>query len=340
MHKTSYILGPCSAESEQQVWDTALAIKALVPDAIFRAGLWKPRTNPTAFAGVGETGIPWLVKVQNELGLPVATEVATPEHVATCLAAGIRHLWIGARTTSNPIMVQAIAKEIEKSLKEITIYIKNPINPDIDLWTGAIERFKAVGVTHIKAVHRGFSTPYANHWRNAPIWSIPMELKRRYPTLPILCDPSHIAGEAAKVSEVAKEAITIGFDGLMIEAHITPEKALSDAQQQLTTAALETLISSLPIRNKETIIDTELAGLRQQIDEIDDALWQLIQQRLEVAQTIGEYKRTHQMAVLQSGRYENLLNRRLSWAKEHNISEATVREIMEAIHTESVKKQI
>ncbi len=334
-----FILGPCSAESEQQVLATAAVIHDMAPNALFRAGLWKPRTNPGAFSGVGEKGLEWLIKVQDELGMPVATEVATPEHVTLCLNAGIRHLWIGARTTSNPIMVQAIAETIGAT-NEVTLYVKNPINPDIALWLGTIERFKEAGVKNIVAVHRGFSTLYSTAWRNAPVWSIPMELKRRYPDLLLLCDPSHIAGEATKVCEIAQEAMTIGYDGLMIECHISPDKALSDAAQQLTPDALGELLQTLPARSKNIATDNELAGLRQQIDEIDDALWQLILQRLDVAQQIGNYKRTHKMTVLQSERYEHILTHRLAWAKEHGVSEDIVRQVLEAIHAASIKKQV
>ncbi len=341
------LLGPCSAESELQIWQTASALQQIAPHAIFRAGLWKPRTSPTAFAGVGEKGLSWLLRVQNELHLPVATEVVIPEHITACIEAGITHLWIGARTTANPIMVQALADACQQILTQtpqqpLTLYIKNPINPDIALWVGAIERLQAAGVQQIYAIHRGFSTLYKSEWRNAPIWSIPIELRRRFPNLPIICDPSHITGNANRVHEIATEAMKLGLDGLMIECHHAPEHALSDSQQQLTPTSLQVLLSNLSQRipSTEPQEDTTLLALRQQIDEIDNELWQLLAQRLNVAQQIGQYKQKHQMPILQRQRYEDILQKRIRWAESHHISEETVRKIMEAIHTESVKRQL
>ncbi len=342
----SYLLaGPCSAESMEQVWETAVAIQAIAPSAIFRAGLWKPRTSPTAFAGVGATGLPWLMRVQQELGMPVATEIATPEHLNVCIKAGIQHYWIGARTTANPIMMQALADAFQASCmlfsRPITVYVKNPINPDINLWIGAIERLQQAGISEIVAVHRGFSTLYNSEWRNAPMWSLPMELRRRMPHVPVICDPSHIAGEADKVGAIAQEALTIGFDGLMVECHYSPAHALSDAMQQLTPESLHALLTHLNQRkNTEVTSDTTLFALRQQIDEIDDELWQLIAKRLEVAHEIGAYKKVQNMPILQSERYENILQKRIRWAAQHGISEETVRQLMDAIHTESVKQQL
>ncbi len=341
------LAGPCSAESEQQVWETASAIQQIAPHAIFRAGLWKPRTSPTAFAGVGEKGLSWLLRVQNELHMHVATEVVIPEHITTCIEAGITHLWIGARTTANPIMMQALADCFQQILSHnpnlpLVVYIKNPINPEIALWGGAIERLQAAGVQHICAVHRGFSTLYESEWRNTPMWSIPIELHRRFPTLPIICDPSHITGNAVRVRDIAIEAMKLGLNGLMIECHYAPENALSDAEQQITPATLQKLLAELPQRNQvtDTPEDTTLLALRQQIDEIDNELWQLIAQRLNVAQQIGQYKQANQMPVLQHKRYEEILQKRIQWATHHHISEETVRQIMETIHTESVKRQL
>ncbi len=342
----SYLLaGPCSAESMEQVWKTAVAIQRIVPSAIFRAGLWKPRTSPTAFSGVGEQGLPWLMRVQNELGMPVATEIATPEHLNLCIEAGISHFWVGARTTANPIMMQALADAFHKirnqSSNPITVYVKNPINPDINLWLGAIERLQQAGISQIVAVHRGFSTLYNSEWRNAPMWSLPMELRRCMPHLPVICDPSHIAGEADKVGAIAQEALTIGFDGLMVECHYSPTDALSDANQQLTPDSLHALLTQLNQRkNTKITSDTTLLSLRQQIDEIDDELWQLIAKRLQIVHEIGAYKKVQNMPILQSERYENILQRRIRWATQHGISEETVRQLMDAIHTESVKKQL
>ncbi len=341
------IVGPCSAETESQVFSTAQAIQRIAqqsaPHTIYRAGIWKPRTNPAAFAGVGERGLAWLQRVQTELGLPVATEVATAEHVRLCVAAGIHHLWIGARTTANPIMLQSIADSLRPYAdRDLTIYVKNPINPDIALWVGAIERLQNAGISQIVAVHRGFSTLYNNSWRNAPMWSVPIELRRRYPSLPLICDPSHIAGEASRVPTIATEALLIGFDGLMVECHFEPSQALSDAAQQLSPDALEHLLATLPtIEHREaSAADTTLLALRQQIDEIDDALWQLIAERLRVAQEIGEHKRQHHLPVLQSTRYEEIVQKRVAWGKDNGISEETIRQLMELLHAESINRQL
>ncbi len=335
------LFGPCSAETREQVLATAKAIHSFAPQAIFRAGLWKPRTDPQAFAGVGEAGLAWLSEIQDTLGMQTSTEIATPQHIQQCIAAGIRHLWIGARTTANPIMMQTLADCLSQYTHEdITIYIKNPINPDIALWIGAIERVRQAGITQIVAVHRGFSTLYDTEWRNAPVWSIPIELKRRYPTLPLICDPSHIAGRTESVQTIAQEAMEIGYNGLMIECHAQPTKAWSDAQQQLTPTQLQQLLATLAVRKNNTPQDNTLLALRKQIDEIDDEIWQLIVRRLEVAQEIGEYKREKQMPILQSDRYKEILQKRLAWAEEHNIQADSVLKLMEVIHTESVKKQL
>ncbi len=335
------LLGPCSAETREQVMAAAEAICGFAPRAIFRAGLWKPRTDPQSFAGVGEAGLAWLQEIQARWGMAVATEIATPQHIQQCVAAGVRHLWIGARTTANPIMMQTLADCLSQYTQEdITIYIKNPINPDIALWVGAIERVRQAGIAKIVAVHRGFSTLYDTEWRNAPMWSVPIELKRRYPTLPLICDPSHIAGRAEGVQTIAQEAMEIGYNGLMIECHTTPTEAWSDAQQQLTPAQLQGLLETLAVRRNTTLQDNELLALRKQIDEIDDEIWQLIVRRLEVAEEIGAYKRKQQMPILQSDRYKEILQKRLAWAEEHHIQADSVMKLMEVIHTESVKKQL
>ncbi len=348
MNKYASILlaGPCSVETQEQVMQTAQQIHTFAPHAIFRAGLWKPRTSPNTFAGVGQEGLEWLIQVQQTIGMQVATEVVTPEHIQLCWQAGIHHLWIGARTTANPIMVQALADALRtmnmQEKEQITIYIKNPINPDINLWIGALERFQQAGINHIVAVHRGFSTLYQGEWRNAPMWSVPIELKRRYPNLPLLCDPSHIAGDTKRIEQLAHEAMMIGLDGLMIECHHCPQQAWSDAAQQLTPTDLQALLNNLPKYHQQddTHIDTTLVQLRQQIDEIDNELWQLVVKRLEIAQTIGEYKRTQQMPILQRERYEAILQKRIEWAKEQGLSEDIVRRLMETLHTESVKRQL
>lgn len=341
--KPLIIAGPCSAESEEQVFQTAVAMKDLGVSA-FRAGLWKPRTRPDCFSGVGEEGLPWLKRVQTELNLPVATEVATPEHLQRCMEFGINMLWVGARTTTNPFMVQQLADELAHCGQKPVILVKNPISPDINLWLGAIERFRKSGVEQIIAVHRGFYSPYSSPYRNMPDWSVPIELKRKLPDVPVVCDPSHLTGNASLVADMASQAMQIGFDGLMIECHVCPCKALSDAGQQISPQQMKVLLHSLYAKNcssvsKETSAP-ELLALRKQIDEIDNELWQLIAKRLDIAWQIGQYKRGHNLPILQSARYNDILQKRLDWAAEHGISQSAVQKIIEILHEESIHRQL
>lgn len=337
------IAGPCSAESEEQVFETAVALQAIGISA-FRASLWKPRTRPGSFAGVGSEGLVWLQRVQRELHLPVATEVATPEHVGLCMAHGIDILWVGARTTTNPFMVQQIADEVGRYEQKPIILVKNPISPDINLWFGAIERFEKVGVEHIVAVHRGFYSPYSAPLRNMPNWSVPIELKRKKPHIPIICDPSHLTGDATMVEDVATQAIQIGFDGLMIECHLCPQAALSDAEQQITPLQLGTILQSIESKTgeytKEGDASTALLARREQIDEIDNELWQLIAKRLDIAQEIGEIKHRYGLPILQSGRYNDILQKRLQWASDHDISAEMVQKMVEILHEEAIRRQL
>ncbi len=337
------IAGPCSAESEEQVMQTARALQPFGITA-FRAGLWKPRTRPDCFAGVGEQGLSWLKRVQQELHLPIATEVATTEHIRLCMEQGVDILWIGARTTTNPFMVQQLADELSHYAKKPIVLLKNPISPDINLWVGAIERLQKAGVDQIMAVHRGFYSPYSAPLRNMPDWAVPIELKRKMPAIPILCDPSHLTGKADMVAEMAQQALQIGFDGLMIECHIHPQEALSDAEQQITPSALEVLLQEIEQRragaSDNTDASVELLAQRKQIDEIDGELWQLIAKRLEIAENIGAIKHKHGLPLLQSGRYNDILQRRLQWAKEHDISEEAVQKIVEILHEEAIRRQL
>ncbi|MCM1034443.1 MAG: bifunctional 3-deoxy-7-phosphoheptulonate synthase/chorismate mutase type II [Paludibacter sp.] len=335
-----YIAGPCSAETEDQVLCVAHALHQ-AGIGIFRAGLWKPRTHPDAFDGVGEKGIAWLNKVQHSTGMAVATEVATAEHVRICCNAHIDALWIGARTTGNPFMMQQIANELSHypATDQPVIMVKNPISPDLDLWLGAIERLQQVGIQHIIAIHRGFSTTASAPLRNQPIWSIPIELHKRMPHILLLCDPSHITGKAEWVATVAQQAICLNFDGLMIEAHCDPAQARSDAMQQITPQELQTMLSNLQFRQQNKV-DAELLTLRQQIDETDEQIWQLIRQRMDIARQIGQYKAQHNMPVLQNKRFEQVLQKRINWALENGISEETAKQIMHLIHEESVRMQM
>ncbi len=336
------IAGPCSAESEQQVMLTASAVKQ-AGASVFRAGLWKPRTSPNSFEGVGVKGITWLNRVQKELGMPVTTEVMNPEQVKQCLEAGIRILWIGARTTTSPYLVQSIADAIAACKHDdVVLLVKNPISPDIGLWIGAIERFKKAGIKQLIAVHRGFLTSeggIVTNYRYSPLWHLPISLRLRKPGMKIICDASHIAGDAALVAQVAQHALSLGADGLMTEVHPTPSEALSDARQQLTIEQYQHLIEHLhyPIHQPT---DNKLLALREQIDEVDEALWQGVLKRLQLAKEIGRYKQEHNMPILQEGRIQQILSERIAWGKQHGISEQLIRQITHALHTAAIDIQM
>lgn len=329
-----FVLGPCAAESCDQVLETAESLNSQLStlNFIYRAGIWKPRTSPSSFQGVGESGLPWLQEVQERYHLPVATEVATPDHVQAAMRAHIPYLWIGARTSANPIAVQAIADAISALPYEgkagiESVLIKNPVNEDVNLWIGNVERLQAAGVK-VMAVHRG-----CNH---TPCWSMAFELRRRMPDIPLLLDPSHMSGKAAEVPALCQLAMDLNYDGLMIEIHAHPEQALSDAQQQLTPAQAIDIISHLHYRTGEA----DLTELRSEIDEVDDKLWSLIAQRLQIAKRIGAYKSERNLPVLQPERYNEILLKRLEWAKKNGIPQDTVQSVMEALHSASVKEQL
>lgn len=313
-------------------------------DILVRAGLWKPRSRPASFQGVGAEGLPWLAAAATNLAFPAATEVAQPEHLTAAYEAGIRHFWIGARTTSNPFMVEALANTPVDDKQSVTWYVKNPTSPDIALWCGAIERLKDAGYSNLRAIHRGFAL--GEHtttiYRNVPVWSVAIEFKRLYPSIPMLTDASHIAGRAEHVAEVAEQAIRMGMDGLMIEVHPDPQSALSDAGQQLTPDELHTLLQRLGQVNATAQPEesVELTTLRQQIDETDDELWALLHRRMDISRRIGEYKRLHGMPVLQQTRYDELLKRRMQWAEEHGIAPEAAKQIMDIIHEQSVLAQV
>ena len=281
------IAGPCSAETEEQVMTTArqLADKGC---HIFRAGVWKPRTKPGGFEGNGEKALPWLAKVKEETGMLVATEVATPEHVELCLKYGVDILWIGARTTANPFAVQALADSLQGV--DIPVFVKNPVNPDIELWIGALERINRAGVERIGLIHRGFSSYDKKMYRNLPMWQIPIELHRRYPSLPIVCDPSHIGGRRDLIAPLCQQAMDLGFDGLIVESHCSPDEAWSDAAQQVTPDVLDYILSLLVVRDE--IVTTEgITQLRRQIDELDNQLIEILSKRMRVCREIGQYKK-------------------------------------------------
>lgn len=329
------ISGPCSAETEEQVLKTAhqLANKGV---KIFRAGVWKPRTKPGGFEGVGASALHWLQKVKKETGMYVATEVANEKHTYEAIKYGVDMLWLGARTVANPFAVQEIADALEGL--DIPVLIKNPVNPDLELWVGAIERLYNAGIKRLGLIHRGFSTNDKTVYRNIPQWHIPIELKRRYPELPIICDPSHIGGRRDMIATLSQRAMDLNFYGLIIESHCSPDDAWSDKDQQITPDAIGELMNNLVIR--ESIQTTEsLYDLRKQIDDLDNELLQLLSKRMRVSREIGQYKLEHGMSVLQTGRYSQILDDRVKQAETMGMSGEFSLKVLEAIHTESVRQQ-
>ncbi|MEG0806860.1 MAG: bifunctional 3-deoxy-7-phosphoheptulonate synthase/chorismate mutase type II [Alistipes sp.] len=330
------IAGPCSAESRKQVLTTAAGLSAH-GIRIFRAGIWKPRTKPGSFEGVGSKGLAWLNEVQKELGMLVATEVATPLHVAEALRAGLDLLWIGARTVTNPFAMQELSDVLRGV--DIPILVKNPVNPDLELWCGAIERLANAGVQHIGVIHRGFSSYEQKIYKNTPLWHIPIELRRRFPEMTLLCDPSHIGGSRALVAPISQQALDLNFDGLMIESHCAPDTARSDAAQQLTPEALWAIIELLVVRDKgQTTEDINI--LRRQIDQIDEQFLALLGRRMQISRQIGTYKKEHNISILQSARYNEILDKRSEMGKLLDLTPDFVKEIMKAVHEESVKVQM
>lgn len=332
------ISGPCSAESERQVMDTAEAL-AMCGIRIFRAGIWKPRTKPGCFEGVGSEGLQWLRKVKETTGMYVATEVANKSHVLEALSSGIDLLWIGARTTANPFAMQEIADSIESLGTDVPVLVKNPVNPDIELWIGGMQRLYNAGVRRIGAIHRGFSV-YGNHiYRNQPQWHLPIELRRRYPDLPIIHDPSHVGGKREFIASLSQQALDMGFDGLIIESHCNPEQALSDSEQQVTPQELKKIVLSLVRRDKSQSTES-LNQLRQQIDELDRELVEVLSKRMGVCREIGLYKKERGLSIVQSKRYDELLSSRLDYAANSGLSPEFLKKVLESVHSESVRQQI
>lgn len=331
------IAGPCSAETQEQVLTTARALAA-AGVKIFRAGIWKPRTKPGGFEGVGIRGLLWLNRVKEETGMLLATEVATREHVMAALEAGVDILWIGARTSANPFAMQEIANALSAN-PHATVLVKNPINPDLELWIGALQRIYNAGIRRLGAIHRGFST-YGKHlYRNMPQWHIPMELHRRVPHMPLLCDPSHMGGKRELIAPLSQQALDMGFNGLIVEAHCNPDCAFSDKQQQITPDALSLILNTLVVR--ETNTTTESLGLlRQKIDRCDNELLEVLAKRMAVSRDIGVYKKEHAMQVVQNNRYDDILNSRAAQAEEMGMSADFMRAVMVAVHEESVRQQI
>ncbi len=332
------IAGPCSAESEEQVLATAREL-AGCGIKIFRAGIWKPRTRPGGFEGVGVPGLAWLNKVKEQTGMSTATEVATRAHVEAALEAGVDLLWIGARTSANPFAMQEIADALAELNPDVAVLVKNPVNPDLELWIGAMMRLYNAGVRRIGAIHRGFST-YGKHlYRNEPQWEIPFELARRVPGLTIICDPSHIGGKRELVAPLSQEALNMGFDGLIIESHCDPDSALSDKSQQITPEVLNFILSTLVIRG-EVQTTENLVMLRRQIDTLDNELLNVLGRRMEVCREIGQYKKEHKMTIVQAERLDSIINSRCAAAVQLGMDAEFMRTILSAIHEESVRQQI
>ncbi len=332
------IAGPCSAETEEQVLSTAIEL-AERGIKIFRAGIWKPRTRPNAFEGVGSEGLKWLRTVKEQTGMLTATEVANVKHVYEALKNGVDILWIGARTTANPFAVQDIADALKGV--DIPVLVKNPVNPDVELWIGALERINNAGIRQMMAIHRGFSVYDKNLFRNDPQWQIPIELRRRIPNLPIITDPSHICGNRHLLFDVSQKAMDLNFDGLIIESHINPDKALSDAKQQITPATLSELLARLVMRDPDAGFQAALtlAELREQIDKLDDKLLNIFEKRMKVSEEIGRQKKVNNLTILQTKRWDDILKKRVSLGSRKGLSEEFIMKIFRTIHQESINHQ-
>lgn len=338
LSKPIIISGPCSAETEDQVLETAnqLARKGV---KILRAGIWKPRTKPGGFEGVGVPGLAWLNKARQETGMKISTEVANRSHVEAALEYDLDLLWIGARTSANPFAMQEIADALRESGKDIPVLVKNPVNPDLELWIGALERLYNAGIKRLGVIHRGFST-YGEHiYRNHPQWRIPLELRIRYPQLPIICDPSHIGGKRELIASLSQQALDMGFDGLIIESHCNPDCAWSDKNQQITPEVLSVILDNLVYRDAPAPAES-LMQLRRQIDQLDNELIEVLSKRMNISREIGAYKRDHNMPVVQPNRYGDIMNTRILAAKSMGIGEEFMRSVLSAIHEESVRLQV
>ena len=333
------IAGPCSAESEAQVMATAAGLRAFGIN-VFRAGIWKPRTHPGSFEGIGVEGLRWLQKVKAEYGMKVCTEVASAKHVSECLKSGVDMVWIGARTTANPFLVQEIAEALSDT--GLPVLVKNPVNPDLDLWIGALERFNREGVTKLGAIHRGVSSSEKIKYRNDPLWSMAVDLRARFPQLPIFADPSHMGGSREYLKELSQRALDLGFEGLMIESHCNPECALSDPAQQIRPSELAELLEALVVRDSmspDEEFRSRLESLRSRIDVIDENIIRELAARMKVSAEIGAAKKEHNVAIIQAGRWEKVLEKVDALSRQYGLDSRFVRAVFDAIHEESVKKQ-
>ncbi|OAQ38159.1 3-deoxy-7-phosphoheptulonate synthase [Pedobacter psychrophilus] len=339
-HQPLVISGPCSAETEEQLLATARLLKATGKVSVLRAGIWKPRTRPGEFEGIGSIGLEWLNKAKAETGLPIAVEVANAKHVKEALAAGVDILWIGARSTVNPFTVQEIADALEGH--DVPVMVKNPINPDLSLWIGALERINRAGITKLAAIHRGFSSFEKTAFRNQPMWDLAISLKTLLPQLPILNDPSHICGSRELIPFIAQKALDLDMQGLMIEAHIDPSVAWTDAAQQVTPAALSEMIDGFVLRKAESknpdFVD-KLAVMREKIDQIDDQIFQKLGERMKIVEQIGEYKRDNDVTILQVSRWDEILQKRTAYGSVLKLEKDFTEKVLELIHSESIRKQ-
>lgn len=336
--KPFIIAGPCSAESALQLHETATLLHRDTRIAMIRCGVWKPRTRPGGFEGMGEPALQWIHNMKNaDPSLRFCCEVARTEHVELCRQYGIDSVWIGARTSVNPFLVGELAEAMRGT--SMPVMVKNPITPDVELWTGAIERFLNAGIEDIAAVHRGFSTYNNFGYRNNPLWEIPIELKRRMPDMPLLCDPSHIGGQRSLVATISQTALDLNYDGLMIESHADPDSALTDSQQQLTPTEVASMLDSLKIRQQNGAAPGDMQHLREQLDIIDTEILKLLSQRMKLSADIGKIKRSHNMPIFQPQRWQQVLENQLTTARKMGLDEHFIQDIMEKIHAESLRKQ-
>jgi len=337
--KPMVIAGPCSAESEEQVMETARGLNDLGIH-VFRAGIWKPRTHPGSFEGVGSKGLPWLKKVQEELGMKVSCEVASRDHVYESLKYGVDMLWIGARTTANPFLVQEIADALQGA--DVPVLVKNPVNPDLDLWIGALERLNRVGIKKLGVIHRGFTSFEKIQYRNNPGWRIAVEMRTLQPDIPFFADPSHMGGDKKYLYELSQMAMDLGLDGIMIESHCNPSVALSDAKQQVTPTELKGLLDQIIVRehqSDDSAFNENLASLRTRIDLIDEDLLKLLSSRMAVSRSIGEFKKANNVAIIQTSRWDNVLKNMIAKGEEFGLPKEFVKTIFNAIHEASVQAQ-
>ncbi|MBL0146532.1 MAG: bifunctional 3-deoxy-7-phosphoheptulonate synthase/chorismate mutase type II [Chitinophagaceae bacterium] len=334
------ISGPCSAETEEQVLETAARLAKTGKVDVLRAGIWKPRTKPGLFEGIGTKGLAWLANAKKITGLPITVEVATAKHVEDALQFDVDMLWIGARTTVNPFSVQEVADALRGA--NVPVLIKNPINPDLELWTGGIERLQQVGVKDVGMIHRGFSSYGNTEYRNAPMWHLPIEMKRRFAGMPLICDPSHICGNRQMLQSVAQKSIDLDFDGIMIESRIDPDNAWSDAKQQVAPEVLVEILDALIWRSENTDekeFVTALASLREQINQLDDELMTILGQRMKIADKIGEYKKNNNITILQTNRWNEILEKAFAKGDKLGLSKEFITKYFDAIHLESINHQ-